>query len=196
MTTDLKSASTADLTTALVGHPLTLDELRAEISFDDGLTGGLSCGVNAASTLWVGSAGYERHRDSAAFAAKLAQQGVECLIDVRELPISRRRGYAKTALSEVLAEEGIEYLHAKSLGNPKAYRDLYKAGRVEEGRRAYRELLVAERLDAVESIVPLLREKRCALMCVEHDEQTCHRAMIFKSIEVELGIPLAVVQVT
>ena len=48
----------------------------------------------------------------------LADAGVERLIDVRELPISRRRGFAKTALGEALAAEGVEYLHMRSLGNP------------------------------------------------------------------------------
>ncbi len=196
MAPDLKTRSTADLTTALVGHPLTLDELRTQIWLGEGGNELAPLAAQAETALWVGSAGYECHRDSAVFAAKLGEQGVECLIDVRELPISRRRGYAKTALAETLLQEGIEYVHAKVLGNPKPYRDLYKSGRIAEGREAYRELLVTERLDAVESIVPLLRQKRCALMCVEHDEQTCHRSVIFESIEVELGVPLAVAQVT
>ena len=88
-------------------------------------------------TVWVGSIGYERHRHAAEFSALLRDAQVERVIDVRELPISRRRGYAKTALSESLAQEGIEYVHMRGLGNPKPFRDLYKSGRVHEGRAAY-----------------------------------------------------------
>ncbi|HEY0517216.1 MAG TPA: DUF488 domain-containing protein [Solirubrobacteraceae bacterium] len=145
--------------------------------------------------LWVGSAGYERHRDSADFAARLRHESVERLIDVRELPISRRRGYAKKALAEALAREGIEYLHIKALGNPKAFRDLYKSGRVAEGSAAYRRFLLSERIEAVAALIPMLMEKRSALMCVEHDHDVCHRSVIFEAIQSELGVRLDVAQV-
>ena len=46
---------------------------------------------------------YERFKQSGDLAARLAAAGVERLVDVRELPISRRRGYANTALSGALA---------------------------------------------------------------------------------------------
>jgi uncharacterized protein (DUF488 family) len=45
------------------------------------------------------------------------------LIDVRELPISRRKGFAKTALSTALAVAGIEYVHLKGPGDPKDGRE-------------------------------------------------------------------------
>ncbi len=192
----LDSRSISELTTALFGEPLTLDEVFARWPLGDRFRGSGPDENVPEPELWVGSAGYERHRDSALFAERLRDRGVQCLIDVRELPISRRRGYAKTALGEALARQGIEYVHVKALGNPKAYRDLYKTGRVEEGRRAYRRLLLNERLGAVEGIVPLLREKRCALMCVEHDEEICHRSVILQALQGELGIPLAVAQLT
>jgi uncharacterized protein (DUF488 family) len=117
------------------------------------------------------------------------------LIDVRELPISRRRGYAKTALSEVLAAEGIEYVHMRALGNPKQFRDLYKSGHVQEGRAAYERHLLDERVDALRELVPLLEVRRSALMCVEHDAAVCHRAVIFEALRDELGLQLDVIEV-
>jgi uncharacterized protein (DUF488 family) len=145
--------------------------------------------------LWVGSVGYERHRDHRAFARHLKSSGVERLLDVRELPISRRRGYAKSALREAMADVGIEYLHVKALGNPKPYRDLYKSGRIAEGRERYREHLLSEQRAALDDLVPLLREKRSALMCVEHDETTCHRTVIVQSLRDELGLDLDVAEI-
>ena len=41
----------------------------------------------------------------------------------------------------VPAEGVIEYQHVRALGNPKPYRDLYKAGRIAEGERRYRKHL-------------------------------------------------------
>jgi uncharacterized protein (DUF488 family) len=131
---------------------------------------------------------------SAAFAQHLGGAGIERLIDVRDLPISRRRGYAKTALSEALADAGVEYVHAKALGNPKPFRDLYKSGRVEEGRARYREHLLGEHLQDLRELVELLREKRSALMCVEHDPATCHRSVIVEALADELEVELHVAE--
>lgn len=145
--------------------------------------------------LWVGSAGYERYRDSREFARALADAGVERLVDVRELPISRRRGYAKSALLTAMAEAGIEYVHVRALGNPKPFRDLYKAGRTEEGRAAYEHFLLEQRRDALAALGEMLREKPAALMCVEHDAATCHRTVILEALRRELSLDLVVAEV-
>ena len=51
---------------------------------------------------------------------------VSMLVDVRQLPISRRRGFAKSALSAGLAEHGIKYVHAPALGCPRDVRHDYR----------------------------------------------------------------------
>jgi hypothetical protein len=83
----------ADLSQAALGRPLSISDawdlvMRAEFRPEESVEPGC----------WVGSVGYEKHRNSGEFARHLRRAGVERLIDVRELPISRRRGYAKTAL--------------------------------------------------------------------------------------------------
>ena len=45
------------------------------------------------------------------FIAALQKAGVERVIDVRALPLSRRPGFSKSALRSALEESGIEYLH-------------------------------------------------------------------------------------
>lgn len=132
--------------------------------------------------VWVGSIGYERYRDNVRFAQVLADAGVQRLIDVRELPISRKRGFAKTALSQACSAAGVEYMHLRELGNPKPIRDIYKAGQVEEGRELYEAFLTQERLDAVTHLSELLTEMPTALMCVEHDSSTCHRTVILEAL--------------
>ena len=54
--------------------------------------------------------GYEG-AEVADFLATLSQLGVTTLLDIRELPISRRKGFAKNALREGLLSVGIEYRH-------------------------------------------------------------------------------------
>ncbi|MGH2941912.1 MAG: DUF488 family protein [Solirubrobacteraceae bacterium] len=182
---DLRSI--ADLTRAIFGEVLSIDEVFTRIDAMEP--------NDAAALTWVGSVGYERHKNHRDFAEHLRSNGIERLIDVRELPISRRRGYAKTALSEAMYEVGIEYVHMKALGNPKPLRDMYKSGRVSEGREAYARFLLAERRDALDALVPLLHDKRSALMCVEDDASTCHRTVILDALREELGLALDVSEV-
>jgi uncharacterized protein (DUF488 family) len=189
----MDTRSVAELTTALFGEALSIDEVLARLELID-----MSAPrtVNATTGLWLGSVGYELHKDHIAFARHIRAAGVERLIDVRELPISRRRGYAKSALGQVMADVGIEYVHIKALGNPKPFRDLYKAGNVKEGQRLYEEHLLGEERESLERLVPMLHEKRCALMCVEHDPATCHRTVILDVLRSELGLDLDVAEIS
>lgn len=148
------------------------------------------------SKIWLGSVGYERYKHNEDFARLLVESGVERLVDVRELPISRRRGYAKTALGAAMAAVGIEYVHVRALGNPKPFRDLYKSGRAAEGRDRYQHHLLSERRDALDDLAVIIRESRCALMCVEHDPATCHRTVIVDALRSELGLELDVAEIS
>jgi hypothetical protein len=66
--------------------------------------------------------GYEGYA-TAEWLAALRAQGVETIIDVRDLPLSRKRGFSKSQLRESLEAVGIEYLHVRALGNPRQYRE-------------------------------------------------------------------------
>ena len=61
--------------------------------------------------------GYEA-TTMAEFLAALTEAGVERVIDVRALPLSRRPGFSKTPLRAALAEVGIDYVHLRALGTP------------------------------------------------------------------------------
>jgi uncharacterized protein (DUF488 family) len=183
--------SFADLSRAVLGRPLSIGdawEFAMREEFEPERSAEQSC--------WVGSVGYEKHREVALFASHLRAAGVERLVDVRELPISRRKGFAKTALGEALGEEGIEYVHMRDLGNPKQYRDLYKSGKVEEGRELYTAYLQEEQREALELLASILPEKKTALMCVEHDTSVCHRTVILESLVSELGLDLEVADIS
>ncbi len=117
------------------------------------------------------------------------------MVDVRELPISRRRGFAKSALAAALAEEAIEYVHLRSMGNPKEFRDLYKSGKVAEGRAGYEQLLAHERTEELRELAATIQEKRSALMCVEAEEDVCHRQVIFEALRDQVGLDLDIAQI-
>lgn len=187
--------SIGELTKAAFGRELSLAaalELVESVSFDPAELppdDGSTCSV------WIGSIGYERYRSVEDFARLLASSGVERLVDVRELPISRRRGFAKSALAAALAEESIEYMHLRCMGNPKEFRDLYKSGKVAEGRAGYEQLLAHERTEELRELAVTIQEKRSALMCVEAEEDVCHRQVIFEALRDQLDLDLDVAQI-
>jgi uncharacterized protein (DUF488 family) len=120
--------------------------------------------------------GYEG-RSVREFVGTLKAAGIARVVDVRELPLSRKRGFSKTALGNALRKAGIEYDHRRELGNPKRYRDLYKAGKVAEGERGYRSHIGNGARLAVQELAGTLTAGTC-LLCVERDHATCHRNVI------------------
>jgi uncharacterized protein (DUF488 family) len=116
------------------------------------------------------------------FLDRLAQAGVSRLVDVRELPLSRRRGFSKTKLAEALGELGIEYVHARPLGNPKPNRERYWAGDVEGGAEVYRRHLHNGSYPALVELADDLDDEPTCLMCFERDHHHCHRAVIVESL--------------
>ncbi|HKS47966.1 MAG TPA: DUF488 domain-containing protein, partial [Amycolatopsis sp.] len=89
--------------------------------------------------------GYEG-REVAGFVADLAGRRVTRLVDVRLTPISRKRGFSKTALRDALAEVNITYDHRRELGNPKANRSAFAGPEVEleQAKAVYAELLIRD----------------------------------------------------
>ena len=75
--------------------------------------------------------GYESE-PQAAVIQRLKDAGVAIVLDVRAVASSRRAGFSKTLLAASLKEAGIDYLHLRDLGTPKAGRDAARAGRVGE----------------------------------------------------------------
>ena len=113
------------------------------------------------------------------FLSELAQARVELVIDVRAVAASRRPGFSKTALAGALSERGIDYLHLRPLGTPKAGRDAARKGRIEEMRSIYEgQLETPEAELAFEQALAAAQERRTALLCFEADAGHCHRAMV------------------
>ena len=113
---------------------------------------------------------------------RLREVGVERVVDVRELPLSRRRGFSKGTLAAALERAGIRYEHVRALGNPKPTRDRYKSGDVEGGSREYRAHLHNGSYPALIELSDSLAAERTCLLCVEEAHERCHRAVIAGAI--------------
>jgi uncharacterized protein (DUF488 family) len=130
--------------------------------------------------------GYER-RSQEELVHELSQAGVSLLADVRELPLSRRRGFSKTALAAAVEEAGIEYAHLRALGNPKPYRDAWKGGDAAAGVAGYKAHLAGESRPDVDALAGRVAEGGVCLLCVEHDAENCHRALLADALRERLG---------
>ena len=117
------------------------------------------------------------------FIAVLQKAGVERVIDVRALPLSRRPGFSKTPLRGALEEAGIEYLHLKALGTPADGRTAARAGRHADMARIYAgQLELPEAMAQSAQMLELAREKPSALLCMEREPAHCHRTLLVNAV--------------
>jgi len=126
--------------------------------------------------------GYEG-ATQAELVAALRQAGVERVIDVRAVPLSRKPGFSKNVLAAGLKEAGIDYVHLKALGTPPAGREAARKGRMDEMRRIF-----AAQLETLEAevqaaqLVDLAAEKPSALLCFERNPAGCHRTPLREAV--------------
>lgn len=128
--------------------------------------------------------GYEG-REVAGFVADLAGRRVTRLVDVRLTPISRKRGFSKTALRDALAEVNITYDHRRELGNPKANRSGFAGPEVEleQAKAVYAELLIRDDAQrTLDELYEYARRERVALLCFEADQRRCHRDVVLSAL--------------
>ena len=120
------------------------------------------------------------------FMSALKTARIDVLLDVRELPISRRKGFSKTALGTALSEAGITYRHEKQLGSPKTIRHRLR----EDGNylRFFREFdrHLVEQSALLDTLAEELRGN-VALMCYEKDHEECHRRSVADALAELLG---------
>jgi uncharacterized protein (DUF488 family) len=119
--------------------------------------------------------GYEGATQAELIAA-LQAAGVERVIDVRAVPLSRKPGFSKNVLAAGLAEAGIDYVHLKALGTPPAGREAARKGKIDLFARIYAaQLETPEAAAEAGQMIALAEERPSALLCFERDPDHCHR---------------------
>ena len=123
------------------------------------------------------------------FLATLQQAGVERVIDVRALPLSRRPGFSKSPLRAALEEAGIEYVHLKALGTPAEGRAAARAGRHADLERIYAgQLELPEAIAQGAQMIALAEEKPSALLCFEREPAHCHRTLLLDAVAPDVEV--------
>jgi uncharacterized protein (DUF488 family) len=112
-----------------------------------------------------------------AFLATLKAAGVTLVLDVRELPSSRRKGFSKSPLSQALSKIGIGYRHERALGAPRQMRHrLREDGDLRQYFSDFREYLATQ--DAILDGLAGQLSGCVALLCFERNPAECHRSVV------------------
>ncbi len=132
--------------------------------------------------------GYEGATQDA-FVATLQAAGVERVIDVRAVPLSRKPGFSKNVLAAGLREAGIDYVHLKALGTPPEGREAARKGNRAGLERVYAgQLELPEAMIQAEQMLELAAEKPSALLCFERDPGMCHRTLLHQAVSADAEI--------
>jgi uncharacterized protein (DUF488 family) len=131
--------------------------------------------------------GYEG-LDIEAFVARLQAMKVHSVVDVRELPLSRKKGFSKTAFCEHLQRAGIAYLHVPALGCPKPIRNRYREGG--DWQRYSKDFLayLKTQRETLQELAKIARATSSCLVCYEADHARCHRTYVARAAY-QLGAP-------
>jgi uncharacterized protein (DUF488 family) len=122
--------------------------------------------------------GYEG-ATQAEFISALQIAGVQRVIDVRAVPLSRKPGFSKNVLAAGLREAGIDYVHLKALGTPPEGREAARKGRHDVLEQVYAgQLETPEAMVAAAQMLDLAAGKPSALLCFERDPGGCHRSLL------------------
>lgn len=117
------------------------------------------------------------------FISNLHTNNIDCIIDVRDIPLSRKPGFSKTALAQNLKNANIHYVHLRELGTPKTVREkLRLSGNYEIFFRTMDEHLASKK-EAIEFAYKYMNKHTCCLMCFEHSADECHRSIVAKKIK-------------
>lgn len=135
-------------------------------------------GISAPMTLFT--FGYEGLSIDA-FIARLRKAGVRTVLDVRQLPLSRKPGFSKGALATALHATGILYAHLPALGCPRPIRDRYKAdGDWPAYVKAFSAYLAGQG-EAVAELARVAKKTSGCLVCFEADFNRCHRSIVARA---------------
>ncbi|HMK14719.1 MAG TPA: DUF488 domain-containing protein [Burkholderiales bacterium] len=135
--------------------------------------------IQKALTIWTIGHG---NRSGGEFVQILQEAGVQCLVDVRSYPGSRRNPqFSRGELAALLSRHGIEYQwEGESLGGfrkPKA--DSKHVALGSDGFRGYADYMESEEFNkAVELLIGKAKQTKIAYMCAERLPWQCHRYLI------------------
>ena len=112
----------------------------------------------------------------------LLNNHIETLIDIRELPLSRKPGFSKGALARQAVIFEIQYIHIGILGCPREIRHSYRRdGNWEKYTQLYLEYL-SDQDSEIEKLLNIITAKVSCLLCFEANPYRCHRSYVANAV--------------
>lgn len=112
------------------------------------------------------------------FLQRLRSHGITTVVDVRQLPISRKRDFSKNQLRQVLERNGFSYVHFPQLGSPAELRAQLKQGLDLAVFFTRYEAYLDQQTEPLHELLELVWQESCCLICVEASPQQCHRSYV------------------
>jgi uncharacterized protein (DUF488 family) len=138
--------------------------------------------LGSSNPITVFTIGYEG-LDLGEFFDILNAHKIEILVDVRELPLSRKRGFSKRSLSASCTEYGLEYEHFQLLGAPRDVRHALRENN-DWDQYCYQYLNHLDKNDStLRELLEVAQGNKICLMCFEADYSVCHRSLITDRLE-------------
>jgi len=116
------------------------------------------------------------------FISNLLAKNINCILDVRALPLSRKPGFSKNKLANRLKDVDIQYVHLGALGSPKDVREKLKSTRDYPTFFKTMDTYLSGQKNALEIAYSYVTNSTCCLMCFEHFAEQCHRKIVAKKI--------------
>jgi len=117
------------------------------------------------------------------FIASLLANNINCVLDVRALPLSRKPGFSKAELARRLNLVEIQYVHFAELGTPESVRENLKITRDYSTFFGTMEAYLAKQKYPIEIAYSYVIKYKCCLMCFERLADECHRKIIAAKIK-------------
>lgn len=122
------------------------------------------------------------------FISRLREVGIKTIIDVRELPLSRKKGFSKRSFAEILHKAGIAYAHMPALGCPKDIRNTYKLNSDWSEYKLNFNRYLESQISAIAELAKISSSTSACLVCFEADYNLCHRSLIAKKCQNISGV--------
>ena len=118
------------------------------------------------------------------FIETLINVEIDHLIDIRDVPASRKPGFSKSTLSERLFGSGISYTHLRALGDPPEGRAAMRAGNRAKFLEIFGERLATQEAKlALERLLTIAKQGSAVLLCFERNPADCHRTIVARELE-------------
>jgi uncharacterized protein (DUF488 family) len=130
------------------------------------------------------------------FLETLRGNSIDVVVDIRQNPVSRKKGFSRNGLSDYLRRNGIEYRHVRELGVPSHLRNSLRNGdfALADYFSEFREYLQGQAA-ALDQLYASAKKERCCLLCVEERSEECHRSIVASEVAARNGRTVEIVHV-